>query len=203
MSVQTSSGSLFNYTVADSSLRPPLRVAAVGLAFALQAVAAQFTIPMPFSLVPFVLTPFVVLLSGAALGSRLGAITQALYILAGVAGAPVFAPSATLPAGALRLLGPTGGYLMAYPLAAFVTGWLAERGWDRRYVTSVAAMFLGLLVIFAGGVSWLSISVTHSIPVAIQTGFLPFIPADIFKVLVAAAILPQAWKMLGPSHRSS
>jgi biotin transport system substrate-specific component len=203
MSVQVSSGSLLNHTVADSPLRLPLRVAVVGLAFALQAVAAQFTIPVPFTAVPFVLTPLVVLLSGAALGSRLGAITQALYILAGVAGLPVFAPSITLPGGVLRLLGPTGGYLMAYPLAAFVAGWLAERGWDRRYVTSVSAMLLGLLVIFAGGVSWLSISVTHSIPVAIQTGFLPFVAADIFKVLLAAAILPQAWKMLGFNHRSS
>jgi biotin transport system substrate-specific component len=203
MSAQTSSGSLLNYTVADSPLRPPIRVAAVGLALTLQAVAAQFTIPMPFTLVPFVLTPLVVLLSGAALGSRLGAITQVLYILAGVAGAPVFAPAPELPGGVLRLFGPTGGYLMAYPLAAFVAGWLAERGWDRRYLTSVGAMLLGLLTIFLGGVAWLSISVTHSLWAAMLQGFMPFILADVFKVLVAAAILPQAWRLIGPTPRSS
>ncbi len=100
--------------------------------------------PLPFTAVPFVLTPMVVLLAGAALGSRLGALSQMLYLAAGAAGLPVFAPSVTLPPGALRLLGPTGGYLLAYPVAAFVTGWLAERGWDRRYLSSAAAMLLGL-----------------------------------------------------------
>jgi biotin transport system substrate-specific component len=196
MSANISTGSLLNYSIADSPLRPPIRVAAVGAAVVLTAVSAQFTFPMPFTGVPFVLTPFVVLLSGAALGSRLGAITAALYLLAGVAGAPVFAPSATLPGGVLRLFGPTGGYLMAYPLAAFATGWLAERGWDRRYITSVGAMFIGLMIIFLGGVSWLT-TIRHSVPMAIAEGFLPFIPYDIAKVLVAAMILPRAWQVLG------
>src|SRR5439155_5958556 len=103
-----------------------------------------------------------VLLCGAALGSRAGAAAQILYLAAGAAGLPVFAPSAELPPGALRLLGPTGGYLMAYPIAAFVAGYLAERGWDRRYWTSVAAMLLGLALIFLGGLSWLTATVTHS-----------------------------------------
>lgn len=197
MPAHVSSGSLLNHTVADSSLAPPIRVAVVGLAVSLTAVAAQFSVPLPFTPVPFVLTPLVVLLCGAALGSRLGAITQALYVLVGVLGAPVFAPSLTLPPGVLRLFGPTGGYLMAYPIAAFVVGWLAERGWDRRYLTSAAAMLIGLAIIFLCGVSWLAISVTHSLPAAIGAGFVTFVAFDVIKVLAAAAILPRLWKAMG------
>jgi biotin transport system substrate-specific component len=197
--MSASSGSLLSQSIAHSSLATPIRVAAVGLATALTATAAQFSVQLPFTAVPFVLTPMVVLLSGAVLGSRLGAVSQVLYLIAGVSGLAVFAPSATLPPGAGRLLGPTGGYLIAYPLAAFVTGWLAERGWDRRYATAAAAMLLGLLVIFAGGVSWLALSVTRSVPAALATGFVPFILPDVVKIAATAAILPQAWRFLGPA----
>lgn len=186
---------MLSRSIAGSELQTPIRVAAVTLAVALTAAAAQFTMPLPFTAVPFTLTPLVVMLTGAALGSRLGFLTQALYLMAGVAGLAVFAPSATLPPGPLRMLGPTGGYLWAYPAAAFATGWLAERGWDRRYLTSLASMLIGLTVIFAGGVSWLTI-LTGSIATAVATGFLPFVIADIVKAAIAAAILPQAWKLL-------
>ena len=123
---------------------------------ALTAAAAQVSVPLPFTPVPFTLQPMVVLLGGAALGSRLGMCAQVLYLLAGIAGLPVFAASAVLPQGALRLLGPTGGYLMSYPFAAFLTGRLAERGFDRRYLTSVLAMAAGLAVVFTFGVAWLA-----------------------------------------------
>ena len=99
----------------------------------LTAAAAQLSFPLPFTPVPFTIQPMIVLIGAAALGSRLGALSQILYLMLGVAGLPVFAFSPELPQGFARLLGPTGGYLMAYPLAAFVTGWLAERGLDRRY----------------------------------------------------------------------
>ena len=99
----------------------------------------------------------VVLIGGAALGSRLGLASQVLYILAGLAGLPVFAASPILPQGAARLIGPTRWCLMAFPLAAFVAGALAERGLDRRYLTSVLAMAAGLAVIFLFGVTWLSV----------------------------------------------
>src|ERR687891_138104 len=120
---------------ADSSRL--IRVGAVLFVTALTAAAAQISIPLPFTPVPFTLQPMVVLLGGAVLGSRLGMASQVLYLLAGIAGLPVFAASAVLPQGALRLLGPTGGYLLSYPLAAFITGALAERGFDRHYLTSV------------------------------------------------------------------
>src|SRR5439155_24929452 len=102
-----------------SSAAPVLRVAGVVLAVVVTAAAAQVSIDLPMTPVPLVLTPLAVLLCGAALGSRLGAIAQVIYLTAGIVGLPVFAPSAHLAPCALRLLGPTGGYLLAYPVAAF------------------------------------------------------------------------------------
>ena len=195
MPAYTASGSLVTASLKQSSLAPQIKAGAVVLATTLTAAAAQFTMPLPFTAVPFVLTPMVVLLAGAALGSRLGALSQVLYLAAGAAGLPVFAPSVTLPPGALRLLGPTGGYLLAYPVAAFVTGWLAERGWDRRYLSSAAAMLAGLAIIFAGGVSWLAISFSQTLTAAFASGLVPFVALDAVKVAAAAAILPAAWRI--------
>jgi len=145
----------------------------------------------------------VVLLGAAALGPRLGMASQILYLSLGFAGLPVFAASAVLPQGAARLLGPTGGYLMAYPFAAFAAGWLAERGFDRRYVSAVAAMICGLAVVFAGGILWLTIASTPSIGLsgALATGFVPFIIPDLLKLLVAAAVMPGLWRITGPASR--
>lgn len=197
MPAHTASGSLVAVSLKQSSLAPQIKAGAVLLATTLTAAAAQFTMPLPFTAVPFVLTPLVVLLSGAALGSRLGALSQILYLAAGAAGLPVFAPSVTLPPGALRLLGPTGGYLLAYPVAAFVTGWLAERGWDRRYLSSAAAMLTGLAIIFAGGVSWLAISFSQTLTAAFASGLVPFVALDVVKAAAAAGILPVVWRLLG------
>ena len=192
---------MLDYSIARLEARAPIRVAAVALAVVLTALAAQFTIPLPFTAVPFTLTPLVVMLTGAALGSRLGFAAQVLYLAAGAVGLQVFAPSPALPPGPLRLVGPTGGYLLAYPIAAFVTGYLAERGWDRRYVTSLASMLAGLTIIFAGGVSWLAISVTGSLPAAVATGLAPFVAFDILKAAAAALILPSAWRLLNTGTR--
>ena len=177
-----------------------LRASAVLFVAALTAAAAQVSIPLPFTPVPLTLQPMVVLLGGAALGSRLGMASQALYLLAGIAGLPVFALSATLPEGFLRLLGPTGGYLMSYPLAAFVAGWLAERGFDRRYSTSVLAMAAGLAVVFALGLTWLAwlaMPAPLGLSAALKAGLYPFLPLDVVKLLVAATILPSAWRVIG------
>lgn len=194
--MQASSGSLLHTSVAGSSLALPLRVAAVALAVALTAASAQFTMPMAFTQVPFTLQPMVVLLTAAALGSRLGAVTQVSYLLLGMVGFQVFAFAPGLPQGAARLLGPTGGYLMAYPLAAAITGWLAERGWDRRYVTAVAAMLAGLAVIYAGGLSW-NIVLLQDVDLALGTSVLPFLIPDILKLMAAALLLPYARRLLG------
>lgn len=176
-----------------------IKVAAVMLLAALTAAAAQVSIPLPFTPVPFTLQPMVVLLGGAVLGSRLGMASQVLYLLAGLAGLPVFAASPVLPQGALRLLGPTGGYLMSYPFAAFLAGWLAERGFDRRYFTSVVAMGAGLAVVFACGVTWLALFAPPAagFDVALRTGLYPFVPADVFKIFLAAAVMPGLWKIVG------
>ena len=181
-----------------------IRVASVVLIAAMTAAAAQISIPLPFTPVPFTLQPVVVLLGGAALGSRLGMCAQVLYLLAGIAGLPVFAASAVLPQGAWRLLGPTGGYLMSYPFAAFLTGVLAERGLDRRYLTSVLAMAAGLAVVFTCGVAWLAWfarPAAASLQDALRTGLYPFIPADIVKIFAAAAVMPALWKLTGRGPR--
>jgi biotin transport system substrate-specific component len=114
----------------------------------------------------------------------------------------VFAASPILPQGAARLIGPTGGYLMAFPIAAFVAGALAERGFDRRYLTSVVAMAAGLAVIFLFGVTWLSIVTPLGVDGAISTGLTPFLPADILKVFLAGAILPTVWRITGRTQGS-
>jgi biotin transport system substrate-specific component len=177
-----------------------ISAAAVLLMTVATTIAAQISIPLPFTPVPFTLQPMVVLIGGALLGPRLGALSQVLYLAAGLAGMPVFAASAALPQGPARLLGPTGGYLMAYPAAAFVTGTLAARGFDRRYLTSVLAMAAGLAVVFAGGVAWLATVLPaseHRVTSALQLGFVPFVAADLVKLCIAATVLPALWRFTG------
>ena len=175
---------------------------------ALTAAAAQISVPLPFTQVPFTFQPTVVLLAGLTLGSRLGFASQALYLAAGIAGLPVFAASVTLPPGALRLLGPTGGYLMAYPLAAFLAGCLAERIGARRYLSSVLAMAAGLTVIYACGTLWLAFfarAITGSAAVGIEAalagGVYPFVLPDLVKLAAGAGIVPGLWRLAG-AHRS-
>lgn len=177
------------------ALRAAERIGAVLFVTVLTAIAAQVSIPLPFTPVPFTFQPMVVLVGAAALGSRLGMSSQIVYLALGIAGLPMFAASPTLPQGAARLLGPTGGYLMAYPLAAFVAGWLAERGFDRRYLTAVVAMICGLAVVFAGGLSWLAFFTRPAVGIAaaVRVGFTPFIAADLLKLLAAAAVMPGMW----------
>jgi len=175
-----------------------------GVAFVtiLTAVAAQISVPLPFTPVPFTFQPMVVLIGAAALGARLGAASQVLYLALGLAGLPVFAASSVLPPGAARLLGPTGGYLMSYPLAAFVAGALAERGFDRRYWTAVIAMACGLAVIFAGGVFWLAAFVqARGLAAALAVGFYPFIVGDFVKLLIAAGVMPSLWWLALPRRK--
>ena len=182
-----------------------IRAASVVFITVLTAAAAQVSFPLPFTQVPFTFQPMVVLVGGLVLGSRLGLASQVLYLAAGLAGLPVFAASATLPPGFLRLLGPTGGYLMAYPVAAFVVGALAERGFARRYLSSVAAMLVGLAIIYAAGTLWLAYfarlasgSAAIGLATALTTGVYPFVLADLVKLAAAAGITPGLWRVIGP-----
>lgn len=175
------------------------RAGAVAFVAVLTAAAAQISIPLPFTPVPFTFQPMVVLVGAMALGARLGMASQLVYLTLGVAGLPVFAASPSLPQGLGRLFGPTGGYLMAYPVAAFVVGALAERGFDRRYLSSVAAMACGLAIVFAGGVLWLGLLTPNpgGIMRALGAGFYPFVAADLLKLLAAAIVMPRLWALTG------
>jgi biotin transport system substrate-specific component len=195
--LERSEPTMLHAMTAHADLSRAIRTAAVLFVTVVTIVAAQVSIPLPFTPVPFTLQPMIVLLGGAALGSRLGASAQVLYLAAGLAGLPVFAASPVLPQGVARLFGPTGGYLMSYPLAAFVAGYLAERRFDRRYLTSVVAMGAGLAIVFAFGVAWIAWGAPHAgLSAALATGLYPFLPADVLKVLLAATVLPAAWKFL-------
>lgn len=186
---------------ASAAARTSMRLGSMLFLTALTAVAAQVSIHLPITPVPLTLQPIVVLVGSAALGARLGASSQLLYLFLGIMGAPVFAASPILPQGFGRLLGPTGGYLMAYPVAAFVTGYLAERGFDRRYLTSLLAMFAGLITLFAGGVVWLAFFIAGPIGLsaALETGLYPFVLPDLIRVCIASGVLPAVWKFLGPA----
>jgi len=170
------------------------RSAALVVAFSLlTALAAQVVIPLPFTPVPLTGQTFAVLLTGALLGSRLGALAMAAYLFEGAMGLPFFRGGA---GGAhYLLLSPTTGYLLAFPLAAFVTGLLAERGWDRRFLTAAAAMALGSFVILAGGWAWLALFF-RTAGEAFRLGVAPFLVGDLVKIALAAAALPAGWALV-------
>ncbi|MDQ4083351.1 MAG: biotin transporter BioY, partial [Actinomycetota bacterium] len=127
---------------------------------------------------------------GAVLGSRRGALTLLLYLAEGAVGMPVFAGGA----GIAYMLGPTGGYLISYPVAAGLVGWLAERGWDRKLVWTAVAMSLGLIVIYVFGVAWLA-GFLGDLGTALVQGMLIFIPGDLVKIAIAALALPGGWAL--------
>ncbi|MGH2625156.1 MAG: biotin transporter BioY [Anaerolineales bacterium] len=185
-------------TVADI-FRPAARraartydVALVLGASAVVALCSQVEFHLPGNPVPITGQTFAVLLAGALLGPRLGALAMLAYLTQGALGLPVFAGGA---GGAARLLGPTGGYLIGFVAAAALVGWLAERGWDRTPWLTAGAMFLGNLVIYALGVTRLAAFVGSDQAVAL--GVLPFLPGDLIKVALATGLLPSAWKLLG------
>ena len=172
------------------------RSVALVVAFSLlTALAAQVVVPLPWTPVPLTGQTFAVLLTGALLGSRLGALAMAAYLLEGALGLPFFRAGA---GGVQHLIGPTAttaGYLFAFPAAAYVTGLLAERGWDRRYLSAAAAMALGSLVILAGGWAWLTV-LFRTAGEAFRLGVAPFLLGDIVKIALAAAALPTGWAIL-------
>jgi len=148
------------------------------------ALCARVTLPLPFTPVPLTLQNFGVLLVGLMLGSRRGFAALALYLMEGASGMPVFNPAG--PGGVAQLMGVTGGFLLAYPFAAGLAGWITERG-KASFARAAAAGVLAEVVLFAGGLSWLAV-LTHSFAQALRFGLYWFVFAEVIKVMLAAAI---------------
>ena len=158
----------------------------------LVAMSAQVAVPLPFTPVPVTAQTFAVLLVGATLGSTRGALAMAVYLMEGAAGLPVFSAGGCCVAW---LAGHTAGYLWSYPLAAWITGRLAESGWDRRFWTSALAMLAGNAAIYVIALPWLAFFVGAD--QVLTAGLIPFIPGDLLKIVLAAAVLPGAWALIG------
>src|SRR5258708_641073 len=183
-----------NETLLSVALAPFDVVRQVGLVIGfslLTALAAQVVIPTGG--VPITGQTFAVLLTGALLGSRLGAMAMIAYLIEGASGLPFFSAG---HGGLLYLMGPTGGYLIAFPAAAYITGAFAEHGWDRRFLTAAAAMAIGSAIILLGGWAWFSILMHSSPMLTLYTTVIKFIPGDIIKISLAAAVLPSGWKLV-------
>lgn len=171
-----------------------VRVLAVVLGAVVVAIAAQISIPLPGTPVPMTLQPMAVLLVGGLLGARLGALSLILYLAMGVAGLPVFTPTVPL-VGVARLLGPTGGYLLAYPVAAFAVGALLTPGRrpgvsTTQWLRAALAVFTGLVLIHLGGLAQLTI-LTGSILASAQLATWPFLLGDLLKLAILVPVLAK------------
>lgn len=152
------------------------------------AVSSRIVIPLPFTPVPITMQTFAVLLSGIVLGSKKGVISVLLFIISGIAGLPVFASGNS---GILYLLGPTGGYIFGFIIASFITGFFAEKGWDKSFHEAFLFMLTGNLFIYIPGLIWLGRFTGYRN--VLQLGFFPFIIGDIIKILTATIILHSRW----------
>lgn len=164
-------------------------------ASALVGLASQVAVPL--TPVPVTLQTLAVLLCGAALGSRRGAAATVLYLAEGAVGFPVFAAGR---AGIPYMLGPTGGYLLGFVAAAYVVGYLAERGWDRNILRTALAMVVGNAVIYCFGLAWLLRYVPPEGVLA--AGLLPFLAGDALKIALATGLLPLSWRFVGDRPRT-
>ena len=161
---------------------------------------AQVAIPVPGSPVPVTGQTLAVLLIGTTYGARLGLMTFATYLLAGIAGAPIFAPSATSANhGIDRLVGATGGYLVGMLVASFVLGYLADRKADQKFRTSFPALLLGDLIIFTFGLAWLHASLDLTWAATFKAGLTPFILGEALKIAITATSLPLMWRRISRS----
>ncbi len=161
---------------------------------ALVSLAAQVSIPLPFTPVPITGQTFAVVLVGASLGFARGLASLVLYLLVGIAGAPVYAQQTH---GWETFMGPTGGYLIGFIVAAALAGWLAERRWDRRLSSAIAAMLTGNVVIYAAGLPWLAAELDTGLEATLEAGLYPFVVGDLLKLYLAGALLPLAWRLVG------
>lgn len=163
----------------------------IALGTALMTLSAKVNLPLPY--VPMTLQTLVVLMIGAAYGWRLGSATMVAYLAEGAMGLPVFAG----PVGGIApLVGPTAGYLFGFVLAAAVTGWLAERGWDLGVTALFAAMAVGHIVILAAGFGWLAFGLGLGAAKAWQVGIVPFIAGSLVKNALGATLMPAARRIV-------
>jgi len=174
-----------------SSLLTDALLVCAGTAFV--ALCAQVSFHLGFTPVPITLQTFAVLLVASAYGPMLGTASLLLYLLVGIAGVPVYAEQKH---GWEVFSGATGGYIVGFVLAAALTGYLAERGWDRRFSTAVSVMLTGNVVIYGCGLLWLHHSLGVNWTDALEFGLYPFVPGDIVKLYLAALALPGAWKLV-------
>jgi biotin transport system substrate-specific component len=160
------------------------------------AVCARVALPLPVTPVPLTLQNFGVLLVGLTLGGRRGFAALVLYLAEGLMGLPVFSP--TGPGGLAQLLGPTGGFLLAYPFVAGIAGWVFYQSARKSFARAAAAGLLAEIVLFAGGLGWLAI-LTHSFAQAIRFGLYWFVFAEVIKIMSAAA-LASGWQRFHKVH---
>lgn len=161
------------------------------------AAMAQVSVPVPGSPVPVTGQTLAVLLVGTTYGARLGLTTFATYLFAGIAGAPIFAPSATSANhGIDRVMSATGGYLAGMLVASLVLGYLADRKADQKFLTSYPALLLGEVVIFGFGLTWLHNSLDLSWSATLAAGFTPFIIGEILKIAIVGTSLPLIWRKI-------
>jgi len=163
----------------------------------LMAASAQFAFKLPFTPVPITGQTFSVLLVGAALGTVRGGASALLYVLAGLM-LPVYASGGE---GWDVITSASGGYLVSYPVVSALTGRLAEQQWDRRFSSAVGAMLTGNVVIYLFGLPWLAVVLNTNLEKTLELGLYPFVPGDTFKLYLAAAALPGAWKLVGAAKR--
>jgi biotin transport system substrate-specific component len=156
-------------------------------------VAAAAQVSIPFEPVPLTGQTFAVLLVGSSLGAIRGAASLTLYLWLGVAGAPIYADGRH---GWAILTGATGGYIVGFVLAAAMTGYLAQRGWDRRFSSAVGAMLTGNVIIYAVGLPWLAAVLDTNFEQTLESGLYKFVPGDLLKLYLAAALLPAAWRVV-------
>lgn len=159
----------------------------------LVAAAAQISVKLPFTPVPITGQTFAVVLVGASLGLVRGTSSLMLYLLLGMAGAPIYAHH---DSGWSVITSASGGYIVGFVIAAAVSGFLAERGWDRRLSSSIGAMLTGNVIVYLVGVPWLAVVLDTNLEKTLEYGLYPFVPGDIFKLYLAAGILPATWRLV-------